>query len=1350
METKNINRSIADGPRNSTTGALMRKLDHTDYIIGWICALSTEYVAAQVSLDERHEGPEYVAPNDHNNYTLGRVGNHNVVIAVLPQGEYGISSATGVAKDMLHSFPNIRIGLMVGIGGGAPSSKHDIRLGDIVVSAPRDGIGGVFQYDFGKAIQGEGFHTTGFLNQPPTFLRTAVNGLQADYEINGHQLEEAVNSILGKMPRLKKKYGRPQSSSDRLYKSTVIHPSGTEEDCISSCGNDSSMLEQRMDRTEDEDNPDIHYGLIASGNQIMKDAIIRDRLIKEKDVLCFETEAAGLMNQFPCLVIRGICDYSDSHKNNKWQGYAAMTAAAYTKDLLYRIPLYKIEAEKKISDVLSIVQEGVEKLVTIQQNKDNQEIIEWLTPIDYAPQQRDYMNIRQPDTLHWFLNSEEYQNWIGSDKYTLFCPGVPGAGKTIMTAAVINDLFTRYKDDTEIGISYLFCDYRKHNEQKAEDLVANLLKQLTQRRDVIPDCIQELYAECKKNPKRPSLSELSEAMRSVCLLYSKVFIVIDALDECQIADGCRKYFLSTLFKLQEETNTNLFATSRNIPDILEAFEQSNFLEISAKDEDVQKYLAKNMGRLPSFVLRSLELQKEINTVISEIASGMFLIVRLHVDALAQLPTVGHVRQALRNLPEKLDVIYERAMERIETQSDAVQKLAKKVLSWLIYARRVLSAAELRHAVAVEPKTQQLNEEFIPDKEILGSICAGLVTFDAESDAVRLAHYTMQEYFERDGKYWFQDAEAHIATACITYISFDVFEDWKVNIQQRKQKFTLYQYAVKFFGEHARAAPEASHLKQLVLDFLGNDAKIYSASDMMERIHGVPKAIHLAAFFGLESIIAHFLENEHDTNASDFLANTLHWAVEGECTGAMKLLIDHGAEIDQQDIHSRTPLLRACYGGKKDAVKLLLENGADVECVDDYEASALGIAVRDDREGIVKLLLENGADANSMSDNEPMLYTPIIRNQEGIVKLLLEHGADANTMLDEEPMLYKAVSRAYNGIVKLLLEHGADADTMFGDEPMLHVAIFHNYEGIIKLLLEHGADVNSMFNDEPMLEIAIRGEYEGIIKLLLEYGADTSSTFDNETMLHKAIVCEEEGIVRLFLKHGTDANSTVDTMTMLHMAIDDEFEGIVRLLLENGADANLPSEGILPLYAALMTKNETIIRLLLKHGADVDIVVDGDSPLATPIFYGDESIVKLLLENGADANYVDSYGRSLLTVAINGVNEGIVRLLLENGADVNMVVDGSSLLAGSIRRGNENIVRLLLENGADVDYVDDSGDSLLMVAILGGKEGIVRLLLENGADAGFETALSKAIWYGNEDIVKLLREYSGKLGYDVSS
>jgi hypothetical protein len=147
-----------------------------DYVVGWICAIHTEYVAAQTFLDDRHEGPESVSTYDNNDYTLGRIGKHNVVIAVLPDGEYGTSSAAGVARDMLHSFPNIRIGLMVGIGGGAPSPNHDIRLGDVVVSAPRNGKSGVFQYDFGKTIQGQSFATTGFMNQPPTVLRTAVTG----------------------------------------------------------------------------------------------------------------------------------------------------------------------------------------------------------------------------------------------------------------------------------------------------------------------------------------------------------------------------------------------------------------------------------------------------------------------------------------------------------------------------------------------------------------------------------------------------------------------------------------------------------------------------------------------------------------------------------------------------------------------------------------------------------------------------------------------------------------------------------------------------------------------------------------------------------------------------------------------------------------------------------------------------------------------------------------------------------------------------------------------------------------------------------------------------------------------
>lgn len=337
---------------HNTEVTTKRQLANKDYVVGWICAITTEYVAARAFLDEEHKSPEHVARHDNNDYTLGRIGKHNVVLAVLPDGEYGTASAAGVARDMLHSFPNIRIGLMVGIGGGAPSARHDIRLGDIVVSAPRNGYGGVFQYDFGKTIQNQEFQETRFLDQPPTLLRTAISGLKAQYESDGHQIKGAVQAALTKKPRLWKKYRQPDIGTDKLYQADVIHPSEEEADCATSYNSDTSPLIFRPARDVDDDNPAIHYGLIATANQLIKDAIIRDKLAQEKDVLCFDMEAAGLMNHFPCLVIRGICDYSDTHENNQWQGYAAMTAAAYAKDVLNRIVPDKVEAERKLSELL--------------------------------------------------------------------------------------------------------------------------------------------------------------------------------------------------------------------------------------------------------------------------------------------------------------------------------------------------------------------------------------------------------------------------------------------------------------------------------------------------------------------------------------------------------------------------------------------------------------------------------------------------------------------------------------------------------------------------------------------------------------------------------------------------------------------------------------------------------------------------------------------------------------------------------------------------------------------------------------------------------------------------------------
>ena len=365
-------RKGGDDARALLRNAPGRELAHDDYTVGWICALAPEYVAAQAFLDEMHEGLEYVSPIDNNDYILGKIGKHNVVIAVSPERKKELSSLAIVATHMLHSFPNITIVLMVVIGGGAPSERHDIRLGDVVVSASRDGNGGVFQHDLGKSIQDHGFQPTGILKQPPMILQSAVYRLEDQYESEGHRLKEVIDSILEKNPRLQQKFKRPDPSNDRLYETRYTHEGGAS--CGFAC--DPSNLRARPARTEDEDNPAIHYGLIASGNQLIKDALVRDRLVAEKDVLCLEMGSAGVMNYFPCLVICGICDYSDTHKNLNWQGYAAMAAAAYAKDLLYRIP----SVQSKKASVISAT--SLSRNVSIRASYHDYYSVGWICPLE--------------------------------------------------------------------------------------------------------------------------------------------------------------------------------------------------------------------------------------------------------------------------------------------------------------------------------------------------------------------------------------------------------------------------------------------------------------------------------------------------------------------------------------------------------------------------------------------------------------------------------------------------------------------------------------------------------------------------------------------------------------------------------------------------------------------------------------------------------------------------------------------------------------------------------------------------------------------------------------------------------
>lgn len=325
-----------------------------DYTVGWIAALPIEQAAATAMLDEEHIRPDGLSKPlcDSNSYAWGRIKDKNIVIAVLPTGTTGKVSAATTANQLLAAFPQIRIGLSVGTGGGIsrPDDDVDIRLGDIVVSQPSGTHCGVVQYDLGKAKLGGAFERKGHLNAPPRTLLTALARIQGQHERYPSLVPEILAEMLEKNPRMRSKtagYIYQGKGNDRLFHATYPHNGARE------CKNCHLAGEIVRDDRETTD-PHIHYGIIASGDVVVKDASFRDAILDEfgDDCKCLEMEAAGLMSDFPCVVIRGISNYADSHKNDRWHRYAAATAAAYAKEFLGTIEAEELKGETRATDIM--------------------------------------------------------------------------------------------------------------------------------------------------------------------------------------------------------------------------------------------------------------------------------------------------------------------------------------------------------------------------------------------------------------------------------------------------------------------------------------------------------------------------------------------------------------------------------------------------------------------------------------------------------------------------------------------------------------------------------------------------------------------------------------------------------------------------------------------------------------------------------------------------------------------------------------------------------------------------------------------------------------------------------------
>ncbi|KAF2228994.1 ankyrin [Viridothelium virens] len=640
---------------------------------------------------------------------------------------------------------------------------------------------------------------------------------------------------------------------------------------------------------------------------------------------------------------------------------------------------FKLSQEIK-NDTAAIpdLQDNTTAIRETQSAQQNQALLQWLSPTDFPAKQQDIISRRQDGTAQWFLDSAEFKSWVdGSDK-TLFCPGIPGAGKTMMAAVGIDHL-SQTTNPNDTGLAYLFCSYKASFEQNAQNLFAALLKQLVQPRS---DLIRPLWDLQKK----------------------------------------RRGGKASYDELQASTDVRILFTSRDFLSITEKFKKTLTLKMRASEEDVRRFVKGRLQRLPKCIQNDQELQNMIGNTITKAADGMFLLAQLHIESLYDkrnrsrvLSTLDKISRESGTLDEAYSKRYDEAIERIDSQSSDDQNLAKRALCWISYAQRLLTIDELSCALAIEPGDQSLNRDNVYDVEDITSVCARLVTIDVESGVIRLVHYTTQEYFERVRMTWNPEAQVDIATTCLTYLCFDTFQsgscDSDAAWEQRLAENMFFVYSAQFWSEHMRPV-QTTHLSEIALTFLCNgtlvDSAIQAASlprhcceDDSQSFPHLASGLHLTARNGLQTLTRLLITDEKlglEVDVKDACNRTpLWWAADRGHEAIVRLLLETGkVDVDSRDIIGKTPLGQAAVQGHEAVVRLLVETGkVDVNSRDDIKCTPLCVAAFHGHEAVMRLLLETGeVDVNS-TDELDITHTPLRQaaeyGYEAIVRLLLKTG-----------------------------------------------------------------------------------------------------------------------------------------------------------------------------------------------------------------------------------------------------------------------------------------------------------------------------------------------------------------------
>ncbi|KAF4548471.1 Ankyrin repeat-containing protein 24 [Elsinoe fawcettii] len=1096
--------------------------EHDLFTIGWICALAIEYTAARSFLDVKYDA-SFKDHRDNNDYTLGRIGEHNVVIVVCPDGEYGTTSAANAARDLARSFPNIRYGLMVGIGGGIPSREHDIRLGDVVVSSKVGRHSAVIQYDLGKRTADGTFEITSHLDNPPTGLRTAVSGLRTLHDEEGNDIQKMVDEAV-KSIKKKSKYTRPDEKTDILHRSDLTNlPGGVNQD-VSICSDTKADIICRADRSEEDDIPTVHYGPIGSGNCLVRDARMRDQLGQTHGILCCEMEAAGLMNQMPCLVIRGICDYADTYKNKQWQGYAAMTAAAYAKCLLLQLAPDQgagsktmrelLETQSSILGYTASIDDNTSRLISLQQQSMNdtnndriaratraltEEQLKCMRALGEHPYNEfKDRNVKRVDgTCVWALNSDEFRGWLNGDGGSiLWVSADPGCGKSVLAKSLVEDDIPKLHSTTACICHFFFKD--NDNQNSLAVALCSVLHQLFEHE---PELLRHVIEPWRKDKAMlvHKVDILWSVLLAACsdLSAPTVICVFDALDECRNTelshDRIRFVRLLTAFhqsgRSRSLSRLKILVTSRPYQEIEEEFaevvDRLPELRLRGEDQNDQIHAEINLvidARLAQLAKKrrlQVKTRQRIADVLLSVKNRTYLWLYLVFDYIET-----RMRDALDpdeceilSVPPTVEGAYQKILDKAPEQE---RNTVRQILKIIVGARRPLTIHEMAVAlgIAVKPPGQpladvRLREGTLPER--IRHLCGLFVFFD--NSTIHLLHQTAKEFLIREVpvpipvQSWHfptYEAEEVMSYICAHYLTMADYSRY----HDGDKSDSMLIYAAERWPEHYRNAGfrcGSIDASALLRDLYNSEVRLQRWFNIywhfryphQSQLHHIPR-VCLAAECGHDNIL-------------------------------VLLLRDHD-HVNQKDTGGYTALMRAAKEGFATTVRVLLDNGADV--------NAQGG--------------EFGNDGNALN-------AAAIRGHLEVVKLLLDKGANVNGPVDwYGNALHAAAHGGHLEVVKLLLNKKVDVHARGGKYgTALQAAVIRGHLEVVRLLLDNGADITAHGSHSNALEAALAHGQAEALSLLVDLTSSVEAEGDIcREALEAAYYYGNKRVVELLLyKHG---------------------------------------------------------------------------------------------------------------------------------------------------------------------------------------------------------------------------------------